>query len=179
MFRLDYCGISLLIVGSFVPWVYFGFYCDFMTKTIYTGGVSFLGACAMIVSMMDRFGEKQFRPIRATVFAVFGLSGIVPGVHWLLQQGYRAWVIDSLRTSFFLLVLMGVLYIVGAVLYACRIPERFFPGKCDIWFHSHQIFHVLVVAAAFVHYHGIHELAHFRIFKANQPCEMLTPCNVS
>merc|ERR1719166_709551 len=28
-----------------------------------------------------------------------------------------------------------------------RIPERFLPGKCDFWFQSHQIFHILVIAA--------------------------------
>ena len=39
---------------------------------------------------------------------------------------------------------MGALYITGAGLYAARIPERFLPGKCDIWFQSHQIFHLLV-----------------------------------
>ena len=43
----------------------------------------------------------------------------------------------------------------GALLYAMRIPEKWFPGYCDIWFQSHQIFHICVVAAAFVHYHGI------------------------
>ena len=31
------------------------------------------------------------------------------------------------------LLLMGCLYITGALLYAVRIPERFFPGKLDIW----------------------------------------------
>ena len=31
------------------------------------------------------------------------------------------------------LILMGCLYITGALLYAVRIPERFFPGKLDIW----------------------------------------------
>jgi len=30
-------------------------------------------------------------------------------------------------------------------------------------FQSHQIFHVLVVAAAFVHYHGISEMAMYRM----------------
>ena len=28
---------------------------------------------------------------------------------------------------------MGVLYIIGAIMYATRVPERWFPGKCDIW----------------------------------------------
>ena len=30
----------------------------------------------------------------------------------------------------------------GALVYAQRVPERWFPGKFDLFFHSHQIFHV-------------------------------------
>jgi len=37
------------------------------------------------------------------------------------------------------MVIMGALYLTGALLYATRTPERFFPGKCDIWFQSHQV----------------------------------------
>lgn len=35
----------------------------------------------------------------------------------------------------------------------------------SLWnqFQSHQIFHVLVIAAAFVHYHGISEMAMYRM----------------
>ena len=36
-------------------------------------------------------------------------------------------------TSFGWLLLMGALYLIGATLYATRMPERFFPGKCDLW----------------------------------------------
>ena len=43
-----------------------------------------------------------------------------------------------------------------------RIPERFFPGKVDILFHSHQLFHCFVIAGAFVHYHGISNMALYR-----------------
>jgi hypothetical protein len=60
-------------------------------------------------------------------------------------------------------VMMGVLYLTGALLYAARIPERWMRGKCDIWFQSHQLFHLLVVAAAFIHYNGISEMALHRI----------------
>ena len=30
--KLDYVGISLLTVGSFVPWIYYGFYCQYTPK---------------------------------------------------------------------------------------------------------------------------------------------------
>lgn len=59
--------------------------------------------------------------------------------------------------------LMAVLYIGGALIYAFRIPERLRPGKFDIWGQSHQIFHIFVIAAAFVHYHGISAVAVYRL----------------
>ncbi|RWS28046.1 adiponectin receptor protein-like protein, partial [Leptotrombidium deliense] len=166
--RLDYCGIALLITGSFVPWLYYGFYCDYFPKLCYLILVSTLGALTTVVSLWEKFSEPNFRPIRAGVFTAFGLSGIFPGVHWLLSQNWLT--AESLRASFICLCLMGVLYILGALLYACRIPERYFPGKCDYWFHSHQIFHILVIVAAIVHYQGISVMAVYRI--ANDVCDV-------
>ncbi len=50
------------------------------------------------------------------------------------------------------LVTSGALYIVGALLYAMRVPERFYPGRFDYLGASHQIFHCLILAAAWSHY---------------------------
>lgn len=58
---------------------------------------------------------------------------------------------------------MGVLYVLGGVLYAGRIPERFWPGKCDYWFQSHQIFHILVIVAAILDYQGLRRMATYRL----------------
>ena len=41
------------------------------------------------------------------------------------------------------------------MLYMFQVPERWFPGKFDIWGQSHQMFHIFVLVAVFVHYHGI------------------------
>ncbi|XP_023219196.1 adiponectin receptor protein-like [Centruroides sculpturatus] len=158
--KLDYCGIAVLIIGSFVPWLYYGFYCQYQLKVFYFCLVFVLGTSAIIVSLWDKFSEPRFRWLRAGVFMGFGLSGAIPSVHYLIVNG---WFEAVYSASFGWLCLMGSLYILGALLYALRLPERFFPGKCDIWFHSHQIFHVLVIAAAFVHYHGISEMAMFRL----------------
>ena len=43
------------------------------------------------------------------------------------------------RGALYHALIMGALYITGACLYAARIPERFMPGKCDIWFQSNQV----------------------------------------
>lgn len=36
-----------------------------------------------------------------------------------------------------------------------QVPERWFPNKCDIFGASHQIFHVAVMVAAWIHFRGI------------------------
>ncbi|XP_054725973.1 adiponectin receptor protein [Anastrepha obliqua] len=158
--KLDYCGIALLIMGSFVPWLYYGFYCHYQPKVIYLSVVCVLGSLSIIVSLWDKFSEPGLRPLRAGVFMSFGLSGIIPAIHYSLMEG---WFSQISQASLGWLILMGLLYILGALLYALRVPERWFPGKFDIWFQSHQLFHILVIAAAFVHYHGISEMAMYRV----------------
>lgn len=158
--KLDYCGIAFLTMGSFVPWLYYSFYCRLGPKITYLALIFLLGTLCIIVSLWDKFSEPRFRALRAGVFIALGLSGVIPALHFVITDGFW-FAID--KASLGWLSLMAVLYIVGAVIYAVRIPERLFPGKFDIWFQSHQIFHVFVLAAAFVHYHGISEIANYRL----------------
>jgi len=158
--KFDYCGIAFLTVGSFVPWLYYSFYCDWKPQVIYLSIVIALGIGAVVVSTFDFFAGPRFRPLRAGVFITFGLSGIAPATHHGIVNGWEKSIEEA---ALGWLILMGILYITGALLYACRIPERFFPGKVDIWFHSHQIFHCFVIAGAFVHYHGISLMAMYRL----------------
>ncbi len=52
-------------------------------------------------------------------------------------------------------LLEGLLLVLGAFFYGTRIPESLKPGRFDIWGCSHQVFHLLVVAATAVHAWGI------------------------
>lgn len=164
--KLDYCGIAFLIVGSFVPWLYYSFYCDYTPKVIYLTIVVVMGVTCVIVSLWDKFGSPRLRPFRAGIFITFGLSGIAPATHYSIQNGWEKSINEA---ALGWLVFMGFLYISGAMLYAFRIPERFFPGKVDILFHSHQLFHCFVIAGAFVHYHGISNMALHRLHAGECP----------
>ena len=53
--KFDYCGISFLTVGSFVPWLYYSFYCDIKPQMIYLSIVILLGIGAVVVSTFDFF----------------------------------------------------------------------------------------------------------------------------
>ncbi|EFO22180.1 adiponectin receptor 1b [Loa loa] len=168
--KLDYTGISLLIVGSFIPWIYYGFYCRLLPMIVYLTMISVLGLAAVIVSLWDKFAQPQYRPLRAVIFIAMGLSSVVPALHLLITDGISYLLSEA---SLFWFLLMGILYITGAVLYATRTPEKCFPGKFDLWLQSHQLFHMFVVAAALVHLYGISKTAVKRLEKGSCAEQML------
>ncbi|XP_030047911.1 adiponectin receptor protein 2-like [Microcaecilia unicolor] len=157
--RLDYSGITFLIVGSFIPWLYYAFYCYPQQRIFYLVTICILGITAIAISQWEGFSMPQYRFIRSGVFLGLGLTGLIPTLHIMITEGFIKAITYGQAGWLFL---MAFLYILGVFLYTVRIPERLFPGWCDIWFHSHQIFHVLVVAAAFVHLHSLWQLQAFR-----------------
>jgi adiponectin receptor len=64
----------MLIVGSFIPFIYYGFYCRTLPMLTYVSMITLLGVAALIVSLWDKFAEPKFRPLRAIVFVAMGLS---------------------------------------------------------------------------------------------------------
>lgn len=167
--RLDYSGISLLVVGSYLPWLYYAYYCHPITYIVYTTVVCFIGISGVIVSLWDKFDAPKYRSLRAGVFLTMGLSAVIPAFHYSIKFGWNQ-AVD--RASLGWMVLMGCLYVSGTMLYMLQVPERFFPGKFDIWGQSHQLFHVFVLIAVFVHYHGVSllEVQHSQDVKNNTIC---------
>lgn len=174
--KFDYFGIVILITCSLNSIVLFSFYDEPFWK--FTFIIIFLGLATTctVLTLDPRFATNVYRPLRSLMFILFGLSGILPLIAAVKLYGYSAAVERSCAGW---LVLEGISYISGAVLYAMRVPERFthvdedetslldkpLSGKFDIFGHSHQIFHVMVLVGAFCHwmslvgcYHYLHEV---------------------
>ncbi|XP_007047565.2 PREDICTED: heptahelical transmembrane protein 4 [Theobroma cacao] len=148
MLRLDYTGIAALISTSFYPPVYYSFMCDPFFCNLYLGFITILGIATILFSLLPVFQNPEFRTIRASLFFGMGMSGIAPILHKLFLFWNQP---EALHTTGYE-VLMGLFYGIGALVYATRIPERWKPGKFDIAGHSHQLFHIMVVAGAYTHY---------------------------
>lgn len=86
------------------------------------------------------------------MFVLMGLSAVFPLGHGLYLYGYQG-ANDRIAMNY--VVAQGLLYIAGAAIYANRVPEKWAPGRFDIWGSSHQIFHVFVLIAAAVHLTGL------------------------
>ncbi|TKY74967.1 Heptahelical transmembrane protein 4 [Spatholobus suberectus] len=148
MLRIDYAGIAALIATSFYPPVYYSFMCNPFFCFLYLGFITLMGIATIVFSLLPFFQKSEFRKYRASLFFLMGFSGVAPIIHKLILHKHQP---EALQTTGYE-ILMGVLYGLGALIYVTRIPERWMPGKFDIAGHSHQLFHVLVVAGAYTHY---------------------------
>ena len=54
-----------MIMGGFVPCIYYGFYCRFTEKVMYIVALNLLGAGCIVVSLWNKFASPKYRPLRA------------------------------------------------------------------------------------------------------------------
>ncbi|KAK3423156.1 hypothetical protein EUGRSUZ_F00065 [Eucalyptus grandis] len=125
LLRMDYVGITVMIITSFFPPIYYIFQCEPHWQLIYLGGITAMG-----------------------IDSSMGFFGIVPAIHacivnWSNPQCPITLVYESA---------MALSYITGTLFSVSRIPERLKPGWFDLAGHSHQIFHVFVIVGALAHY---------------------------
>ena len=158
--RFDYGGISLLISGSCYPPYYYFFYYDKIFKYVYLSLITAFGLGTFIYSLTDDFNKPQRRCLRGTLYLIFGLCTGVPILHMAFFGKYIKGYSDEITLLNW--YLGGISYIIGALFYILRFPEKKFPGKFDFFGASHQIFHVLVFFGALFHFIGSLEAYNFR-----------------
>lgn len=148
LLHLDYAGITIMIITSFFPPIYYIFQCTPHWQILYLTIITTLGICTVIALLSPALSTARYRSLRALLFVAMGLFGILPAGHALVlnwNDPHRD-VILAYESA------MALSYLIGTVFYVSRVPERWGPGRFDLAGHSHQIFHVFVVMGAMAHY---------------------------
>ncbi|KAL3747766.1 hypothetical protein ACJRO7_016556 [Eucalyptus globulus] len=148
LLRMDYVGITVMIITSFFPPIYYIFQCEPHWQLIYLGGITAMGMFTVVTLLAPSLSSGKFRAFRAMLFSSMGFFGIVPAIHacivnWSNPQRPITLVYESA---------MALSYITGTLFYVSSIPDRLKPGWFDLAGHSHQIFHVFVIMGALAHY---------------------------
>lgn len=146
--QLDYVGITVMIITSFFPPIYYLFLCSPIWQYVYLGIITILGIFAVIVLMSPTRMRGKFRFIRTLIFVTMGLFGVIPAIHATIVN----WNVPQRNTALGFESAMGFSYLIGAMFYVSRVPEKWKPGWFDLVGQSHQIFHVFVVIGALAHY---------------------------
>ncbi|CAD6446295.1 cb01f7fd-419a-4c33-a0d2-99a92df966fc [Sclerotinia trifoliorum] len=150
--RLDFCGIVVAILGDFVTGIYVAFYCEWKLQVGYWVMIITLTSTILILLLHPRFQGLQWRTFRVCMFIGTACSAFAPIINGIVYFGWHE-VVGGTGMPWYLGE--GGVLVLGAMVYALRIPECYFPGKFDIIGHSHQIFHLLVVGAAGLHLVGL------------------------
>ncbi|KAF2150482.1 HlyIII-domain-containing protein [Myriangium duriaei CBS 260.36] len=147
--KVDYVGILTLIFGDFITGEYVAFYCTPHLRNIYWPLVTLTG----FFFLHPKFECKEYRILRLGVFTMLGMSSFVPLIHGTIYFGAAEF---GERSGLYYYLGEGAVVAVAALVYATRFPESLAPGKFDIVFSSHQIFHVLTVGTVLLHCTGLY-----------------------
>ncbi|KAL3419429.1 hemolysin-iii channel protein [Phlyctema vagabunda] len=150
--QLDHLGIVILMWGSTIPTIYYGFYCNETLQHVYWSVTTVLSIISAVATMDPRFRNPALRPFRAAMYVALGCSALAFIAHSVYLYG---WELQSHRMSLEWMGIMAFLNLVGAVAYATRMPERLLPACYDFVGGSHQIMHFMVIFAAMAHLVGL------------------------
>jgi len=132
--RLDYGGICALIAGTSYSLVNISFACDEVNfpRLIFTLLMVIASTACFIVCLLPFMDKPEYNALRAGMFIALG--GISVAIFIYLGNMKNAYLIEF---SPLLIIIGGVFYIFGAVLYAMKVPERCSPGRFDLCGASH------------------------------------------
>jgi adiponectin receptor len=110
---------------------------------------------ALICVLIPALAKIQW--VKALAWIIAGYSTL-PGFIHLYSKANP----DFMRTDFKIQpwLVGGVIYAVGAVIFALKVPEKCIKKKFDIWGASHQTFHICCLVAAGIHFYASLECYH-------------------
>ncbi|EWC46279.1 hypothetical protein DRE_04450 [Drechslerella stenobrocha 248] len=150
---VDYTGISLLVAASILTTEYAAFYDEPVSRTVYMAFTVLLGTIGAIFPWRPVFNRTDYRGFRVLFYVSLGASGFLPLAQLLYTRG-AAWCI-----GFYLPILKSlIVYLVGATVYACQIPERWWPGMFDFVGGSHNLWHLAVIGGVWFHWAALQKM---------------------
>lgn len=144
---VDYTGISLLIAASIMTSEYTAFYCEPVSRWIYIVSTATLGVGGVILPWNPTFNRVDMAWFRVAFYVTLAATGFAPvfQLSWT-RGGDWAW------TFYAPIVKSVTVYLVGAIIYASKVPERWLPGWVDYAGGSHNIWHLAVLGGILFHY---------------------------
>ncbi|XP_072165374.1 progestin and adipoQ receptor family member 3-like [Diadema setosum] len=144
-FSIDLAGISVGILGCYIPGIYYAYCCFTFWRDIYLAIATALILVTFVVQMHPRFLTAHWYTRRLMLFTAMVGFGLAPTIHWVyLYGGLNTPIVKMMLPRVVVLYLLGF---TALVFFATKFPEICFPGKLDYIGSSHQLWHILVVIA--------------------------------
>ena len=164
---VDYTGISLLIAASIMTTEYTAFYCEPVSRWIYITTTATLGIGGVILPWHPTFNRADMNWARVAFYVSLGATGFAPVIQLNLTRG------SEWSYYFYAPIMKSVaVYLVGALIYASQVPERWIAGWFDYVGGSHNIWHFAVLGGILFHYVAMLEFFSGAFERAQQQCSV-------
>lgn len=140
---LDYAGISIGIIGCYVPGVFYAFYCNNYWRQVYLVTVLAMMLAVFFAQIHPHYLSKKWQKLRSLLFCAVAGYGLIPTFHWIwISGGFGSHIVQEFLPK---VLIMYLLAVAAIVFYMSKVPERYFPGQLNYLGSSHQVWHILVV----------------------------------
>ncbi|KAI4601384.1 hypothetical protein KJ359_011513 [Pestalotiopsis sp. 9143b] len=164
---VDYTGIALLIAASIMTTEYTAFYCEPISCWTYITATGLLGIFGVVMPWHPYFNRADKAWLRVGFFIGLGATGFLPVFQILYTRG-PAWAYEFYMGSN--LVKSLSVYVIGAFVYASKIPERWYPGCFDYFGNAHNLWHIAVLGGILYHYVAMQEFFAGAFLRAQHEC---------
>ncbi|KAI2619411.1 HlyIII-domain-containing protein [Hypomontagnella submonticulosa] len=164
---IDYTGISMLIAASIMTTEYTAFYCEPISRWTYITATAVLGIAGTILPWHPKFNASDMAWLRVGFFVGLGATGFMPVFQIILTRGPE-WAFEFYAGSNLLKSL--AVYVIGACVYASKVPERWFPGAFDYCGNAHNLWHFAVLGGILYHYVAMQEFFSGAFQRAQEGC---------
>ncbi|KAI9884640.1 MAG: hypothetical protein M1823_003560 [Watsoniomyces obsoletus] len=164
---VDYTGISFLIAASIMTTQYTAFYCEPVSRTVYLVTTAMLGIAGVIIPWHPTFNRSDMSWARVGFYVALAVSGFIPVLQLNLTRGTEWCYYFYSPVGKSLLV-----YLLGACVYASKIPERWWPGVFDYVGGSHNLWHLAVLGGIVFHYYAMQSFFAGAFTRAKLQCPM-------
>lgn len=151
---VDYTGIGLLIAASIMTTEYTAFYCEPVSRWIYITTTGVLGVLGVILPWHPYFNRADMAWLRVGFFIGLGATGFLPVFQIMYTRGAQEAL--ELYAGSNLVKSLSV-YVLGACVYASKVPERWLPGYFDYFGNAHNLWHLAVLGGILYHYVAMQE----------------------
>uniref|UniRef100_A0A8C5MRQ5 Progestin and adipoQ receptor family member 8 n=1 Tax=Leptobrachium leishanense TaxID=445787 RepID=A0A8C5MRQ5_9ANUR len=144
---MDYVGVCTYQYGSALAHYYYSSNQNWydVAWPFYLPGAAFLGFMSCVGCCYAKYRYSRPYPVERKLCQVVpaGLAYILD-ISPVIDRILNCHMDSCNDFSFWFHCLQIIFFVIGAYFFSCPVPEKYFPGSCDIFGHGHQIFHVFL-----------------------------------
>ncbi|OAQ59061.2 adiponectin receptor protein 1 [Pochonia chlamydosporia 170] len=140
--------------GSGISCIHFALRCARSTlRLTFFSALTMTAGLCIALTLRSWFHQPKYRTMRTLMYCFLGASLFIPvAAAW---DAFGTVEVLDKAVGFRSFVWLAAINLLGGLLYTTRVPERWFPGKFDLFGQSHNLMHALVMAGAFIRLQGL------------------------